>query len=404
MKKEECRMGWFFSRAQGSAKVGKLDLRRMLRETVGMSLQAVDVGNLTSRIHQSAKSTHDQVSGLASASEEMTATVKTIAEHAGTSSTYANRMNQDVQSAITTMQDVQGHMDATVTAMQHLDKASGEIREVVEVIQAIAGQTNLLALNAAIEAARAGDAGRGFAVVADEVRKLAQESEKSTARITTTIMRMMDSIKDVVAAADKAKTSVDEGVQKMRGLGNSASEIVGLMDNIAHSTKEQTIAAQSVAEGISHVSVEAEANEKQTGQIMGLLDELVKGVEGQRAMLAECDIADKVVYLAQADHALWKKKIVDFSMQRISLEPSQAGDHTQCRLGKWYYGDAGIRYACEDAYKRMEAPHRRVHESARKAAEIRLHDRHADISAYVNALEEASAEVVACLKQLEPKA
>ena len=65
--------------------------------------------------------------------------------------------------------------DAT-NIVSNLGEGSGEIGNVVKVINSIVQQTKLLALNATIEAARAGEAGKGFAVVANEVKDLAKET------------------------------------------------------------------------------------------------------------------------------------------------------------------------------------------------------------------------------------
>ena len=62
--------------------------------------------------------------------------------------------------------------------MEQLQVSSNRIREIVDLVTAIANQTNLLALNAAIKAARAGEHGAGFAVVASEVEKAFRRNQK----------------------------------------------------------------------------------------------------------------------------------------------------------------------------------------------------------------------------------
>ncbi len=86
-----------------------------------------------------------------------------------------------------------------IDAMSQIDRSSGEIANIIGVIDEIAFQTNLLALNAGSTPARAGEGGKGFAVVAMEVRELAQRSAKAAKEIKSLIS----------ASGDHVRTGVD---------------------------------------------------------------------------------------------------------------------------------------------------------------------------------------------------
>lgn len=92
-----------------------------------------------------------------------------------------------------------------------LSESYEEIGNVVNVIDEIAGQTNLLALNAAIEAAHAGEVGKGFAVVADEIKDLAERSRDATKEIEKMIKGVQRHINEVKEEAKQGRSEVENG-------------------------------------------------------------------------------------------------------------------------------------------------------------------------------------------------
>lgn len=126
---------------------------------------------------------------------------------------------------------------ATVDA---LGESSGEIREVVHVIHAIARQTKLLALNATIEAARAGPAGKGFAVVAGEVKELAKETAVAT-----------DSIgRRIAAIVDDSRSAVEAIVR----VSELSDDVNGMQTTIAAAVEQQTATTREVSRTMRQAS------------------------------------------------------------------------------------------------------------------------------------------------------
>ena len=155
-----------------------------------------------------------------------------------------------------------------VTAMAAIEESAQAIRQITDVIDAIAFQTNLLALNAGVEAARAGAAGAGFAVVATEVRALAQRSADAAQGIKTLIHTSSAQVSAGVALVGQTGTLLGGIVARVGAVGAGVTEIaeaaavqagslaqinlaVGDMDRMtqqnAAMVEEATAAAQSLA-------------------------------------------------------------------------------------------------------------------------------------------------------------
>ncbi len=116
-------------------------------------------------------------------------------------------------------------------AVDRLGRSSGEVGDVVKVINSIAEQTNLLALNATIEAARAGDAGKGFAVVAHEVKELAQ----STASATENVARLITAIQTDAGSVASSLAAISQIVEK---INDTQTMISGVLTEQAAVTRD----------------------------------------------------------------------------------------------------------------------------------------------------------------------
>lgn len=134
----------------------------------------------------------------------------------------------------------------TVAAMGGIEQSSGQIGQIIGVIDEIAFQTNLLALNAGVEAARAGDAGRGFAVVASEVRALAQRSAGSAKEIKGLVTVSGQQV--VKGAALVAETG-----RKIASILAQISRIDGVVGNVAASVQEQSTGLGEVNAAINSI-------------------------------------------------------------------------------------------------------------------------------------------------------
>ena len=205
---------------------------------------------------------------VATAMEEMTATVQEVArnavraaEAASTADTEATAGKSIVNKAMDEINQLASEVENAANVIHELENDSNSIGEVLSVIQGIAEQTNLLALNAAIEAARAGEQGRGFAVVADEVRTLASRTQNSTLEIQQTIERLQNRAKQAVSVMDNGKKQAVSSVEQASSAGSSITTIIERIDTItdmnnqiAGAAEEQTAVAEEINRNINNIS------------------------------------------------------------------------------------------------------------------------------------------------------
>ncbi len=117
-----------------------------------------------------------------------------------------------------------------------------------------------------------------------------------------------------------------------------------------------------------------------------------------------------LLYMAQLDHLQWRKAVIDSALFLREIKGERTLDdlrnrpeldHTQCKLGKWYY-DQGRFFEEQELYKVMEVPHRELHAIGEKLLKRSMgHCDWDEFSALTHALSKKSMEVLESLQSME---
>ncbi|MBB2822323.1 UNVERIFIED_ORG: methyl-accepting chemotaxis protein [Rhizobium esperanzae] len=246
-------------------------------QSVGHNASAINAGagEIRSAADDLAHRTEQQAAAVeqtAAALEEVTTTVRDSAKRAEDVGNLVERTRLGAEKS----GDV---VRRAVSAMQQIEKSSGEISNIIGVIDDIAFQTNLLALNAGVEAARAGEAGKGFAVVAQEVRELAQRSAKAAKEIKDLITTSGTHVQTGVSLVGETGKALEAIVAEVQEINRNVNAIVT-------ATREQSIGLQEINTAVNNMDQGTQQNaamvEEQTAashalaQEASALDELLR--------------------------------------------------------------------------------------------------------------------------------
>jgi len=253
---------------------------------------------------------------------------------------------------------VKHNMGNVSTMISHLEQDATDVSKALSIITEIADQTSLLALNAAIEAARAGEQGRGFAVVADEVKALSYRTKEAAVEISSTIESFSERVQKMVAEAEQSSEATNNVSEQVKSFNAQFEQI--------------KLSADAIKDYISYSKDRTFSS------------------------------------LAKVDHVIYKQHgylAMDDGEEHVDALANIEKNHTQCRLGQWYYDGAGAeQFGKTQAYRDVEVPHSLVHSAVQAAVALRNSDWRADAALrkqIVNHMRTAESESYNVLKYLD---
>ncbi|MDO6441976.1 MULTISPECIES: methyl-accepting chemotaxis protein [unclassified Marinobacter] len=269
-------------------------LRELVRSiesgATNIAAASEELSTVTSQTSDGINRQKQETDQVATAMNEMTATVAEIARNAEQAFTVASdAANQategerEVRETVSQVNGLANEVSQSMEIIQSLKNETTNIGTALDVIKSVAEQTNLLALNAAIEAARAGEQGRGFAVVADEVRSLAQRTQSSAQEIETLVTSLQTSSNDSVSAMESSATMAADTLKRATATGASIERITRSVDEIkqynsqiATASEQQTSVAEEINQNVTSIRDLTDQSAASSNQTASSSSELAK--------------------------------------------------------------------------------------------------------------------------------
>ena len=393
----------------------KSDSSKQLEDSVSLSINNNQASVFSAQLLYDLKNVEQYAQQIASAAEEMSASVEEVKQYSekidsGTTSSLkmAEEVSHSLTKAVEAFRNIQLAVQDNSEKLSELTKFTKQVREIAEQIKGIAFQSNILSMNASVEATRAGNHGLGFGVIAQEIHLLSGRSEDATSQITQLINNYEKQVSEILNSLGTNKDIVSEGCESIDIVNDKMDAMVSEFEKVSENTNqitqalgEQTKASAEVAKGINTIAAHSSNSVVSTDNIVEAINGIQKHIDDALLELSELNIPGKVIKLAQSDHVIWKKRLVNMIAGKEGLQSRELADHHGCRLGKWYDKVTSPELRSHRAFVQLEGPHKEVHYHGKLAVDLYNQGKIGQALKEIEQVESSSKIVLSLLKQLE---